>query len=109
MNRDNNAEEERTLGGIVINGQHSFLEAMPQKSWFKVRTADNGQREVYLVFRCTGLLPITYGPFPNEERALWMLDRLLNDIQDSLLNRSDEGPWRKDEKKLTQVLYINAD
>jgi len=107
-NRDMN-DDERSLGGIVLNGQHSFLEAMPHKSWFKIRTAGKGQREVYLVFRCTGLLPIPYGPFANEERALWFLDRLLNDIEECLLNRSDEGPWHKDEKKLTQVLYINAD
>lgn len=46
INRDNNGEG-RSLGGIVINGQHSFLEAMPQKSWFKVRTASQGQRQVY--------------------------------------------------------------
>jgi hypothetical protein len=97
-------DDDRSLGGIVLNGQHSFLERMPQQSWFKIRTAGKGQREVYLVFRCTGPLAIPYGPFANEER-----DRLLNDIEECLLNRSDQGPWHKDEKKLTQVLYINAD
>jgi hypothetical protein len=101
---DQGNPDDRSLGGIVLNGQHSFLERMPQQSWFKIRTAGKGQREVYLVFRCTGPLAIPYGPFANEER-----DRLLNDIEECLLNRSDQGPWHKDEKKLTQVLYINAD
>jgi hypothetical protein len=96
--------EKRSIGGIVLKGQHSFLETMPQQSWLKIRTAGKGQREVYLVFRCMGPLAIPYGPFANEER-----DRLLNDIEECLLNRSDQGPWHKDEKKLTQVLYINAD
>jgi hypothetical protein len=68
-----------------------------------------GRREVYLVFRCTGLLPVEYGPFPTEERALWSLDRLLNDIHESLLNRFsyDEGPWRKDERKMTQLFAVD--
>jgi hypothetical protein len=105
---DQGNPDDRSLGGIVLNGQHSFLERMPQQSWFKIRKTAKGRREVYLVFRCRGLLPIEYGPFRNEERALWMLDRMLNDIQECLLNRDyDEGPWRKDERKLSHVLAVN--
>jgi hypothetical protein len=32
--------EKRSIGGIVLNGQHSFLETMPQQSWLKIRKTE---------------------------------------------------------------------
>jgi hypothetical protein len=88
-------EECREAGGIILNGQHTFLEAMPQASWFKVRTV-KGKRRVFLMLRLTGLQPIEYGPFSDESRALWMLDRMYNGMLDYLSSPEefDEGPWR---------------
>jgi hypothetical protein len=103
------AEERRDAGGILLNGQHTFLETMPQASWFKVRTV-KGKRQVFLTLHFTGLQPIEYGPFPDESRALWMLDRMYNGMLDYLYSPEefDNGPWTQEEarRKSTTCLCL---
>lgn len=93
-------EQRREVGGILLNGQHTFLETMPQASWFKVRTVKE-KRQVFLILRCTGLQPIECGPFPDESRALWMLDRMYNGMLDYLYSPEefDKGPWSQQEAR----------
>jgi hypothetical protein len=93
-------EIDSATGGIILNGQHTFLEAMPKASWFKIRTV-NGKRRVFFILRLLGLQPIEYGPFPDEVRALWTLDRLYHEIADDLGNpeQFDKGPWSQEQRR----------
>lgn len=97
----NSAANGRHAGGLILNGQHTFLEVMPCPSWFKIRMTTKGQRQVFLVLRCTGLEPIECGPFRDESRALWMLDRMFNGMLDYLSSPGefDKGPWSEKERR----------
>jgi len=61
-----------------------LIEKPPDPKWFATAKDCHGRTIWFLRFQVTGMLMRRYGPFPTKHKALLFLDRLLDEVGDSL-------------------------
>ena len=72
-------------GRVFVKGQDTYIEVKPQPDWFETRLV-SGMEQVFFKFQCTGLEPITYGPFQDQDEATLALHHLIHGMLDALLS-----------------------
>ena len=74
----------------ALNGDEAeCLEVPPEDSWFIETMDEDGNRLVYVIVRCTGLMPRRIGPFPDRRSAIAAFDCVVNELSEVLLG----GDW----------------
>lgn len=58
------------------------LEVPPDDSWFLEIIDDQENKLVFLIVRCTGMLPRRIGPFHDRQTALEIFDYLVNELEE---------------------------
>ena len=67
-----------------------LIETRPHEEWFVQAKDEWGKAVWFLRVQATGLRTRRYGPFPTKHRALLFLDRLLNGVEDGLMEALDK-------------------